>query len=257
MEEELRHYHPRGVEIVGAFVEGINAYVAQALANPELLSVEFGMLGIEPGFWTPEVVISRHPGLLANIGSELRYGRAVAALGPEAVKSVATFRPSNPDLSLDPAIDGRHLQEHDILHLYNAFRGSVRFQPEDVGVEYRREAADWGSPEPADPGESGLAGWDEAAFPPSLNWDPESDLGSNNWLVAGNLSASGFPIMANDPHRSQAAPSLRYWVHLVGPGWDVIGGGEPSLPGISIGHNEYGAWGLTVFSSIRMEGSQR
>jgi penicillin amidase len=42
-------------------------------------------------------------------------------------------------------------------------------------------------------------------------------------------------------------PSLRYWVHLVAPGWDVIGAGEPVLPGVSIGHNEYGAWGLTVF----------
>ena len=77
MEQELRHDHPRGVEIVHAFVDGINAYVARALARPELLSVEFSMLGIEPGFWTPEVVISRHQGLLANIGNELRYGRAV------------------------------------------------------------------------------------------------------------------------------------------------------------------------------------
>jgi penicillin amidase len=38
-------------------------------------------------------------------------------------------------------------------------------------------------------------------------------------------------------------------VHLVAPGWDVIGGGEPSLPGVSIGHNEDGAWGLTVFGT--------
>ena len=43
------------------------------------------------------------------------------------------------------------------------------------------------------------------------------------------------------------APSLRYWVHLVAPGWNVIGGGEPVLPGVSIGHNEHGAWGLTIF----------
>ena len=35
--------------------------------------------------------------------------------------------------------------------------------------------------------------------------------------------------------------------HLVAPGWNVIGGGEPEIPGISIGHNGYGAWGLTVF----------
>jgi penicillin amidase len=55
--------------------------------------------------------------------------------------------------------------------------------------------------------------------------------------------------MSNDPHRVQAAPSLRYWVHLVGPGWNVLGGGEPVLPGVSIGHNEHGAWGLTVFQT--------
>ena len=72
-------------------------------------------------------------------------------------------------------------------------------------------------------------------------------IGSNNWVVAGSRTLTGMPIMANDPHRTQAAPSLRYWVHLVAPGWNVIGGGEPSLPGVSIGHNEYGAWGLTVF----------
>ena len=55
--------------------------------------------------------------------------------------------------------------------------------------------------------------------------------------------------MMNDPHRAQEAPSLRYWVHLVAPGWNVIGAGEPSLPGVSIGHNERGAWGLTIFGT--------
>ena len=53
--------------------------------------------------------------------------------------------------------------------------------------------------------------------------------------------------MANDPHRTIDTPSLRYWVHLVAPGWDVIGGGEPALPGVSIGHNRRGAWGFTIF----------
>ena len=38
-------------------------------------------------------------------------------------------------------------------------------------------------------------------------------------------------------------------MHLVAPGWNVIGGGEPVLPGVSIGHNEYGAWGLTIFGN--------
>src|SRR5581483_7184956 len=40
-----------------------------------------------------------------------------------------------------------------------------------------------------------------------------------------------------------------YWVHLVAPGWNVIGGGEPTIPGVSIGHNEFGAWGLTIFAT--------
>lgn len=232
MDKELSHYHPRGVEIIHAFVDGINAHVAYALANPELLSVEFRMLGIEPGFWTPEVVISRHQGLLANIGNELRYGRAVASSSPEVVKSLATFRPADPDLSLDPAIDTGHLLDHDILHLYNAFRGRIRFHPEDVGPEYRGSRNETG---PA-----------SEALPEA---DPYLDRGSNNWVVSGRLTESGRPLMANDPHRTQAAPSLRYWVHLVGPGWNVLGGGEPVLPGVSIGHNDYGAWGLTVFQT--------
>jgi penicillin amidase len=73
--------------------------------------------------------------------------------------------------------------------------------------------------------------------------------GSNNWVVNGELTASGFPVMANDPHRTITVPSLRYMVHLVAPGWNVIGGGEPEIPGISIGHNGTGAWGLTVYST--------
>jgi penicillin G amidase len=67
--------------------------------------------------------------------------------------------------------------------------------------------------------------------------------------VSGKLTATGFPMMMNDPHRNQQTPSLRYWVHLVAPGWDVIGAGEPALPGISIGHNDFGAWGLTIFGT--------
>ena len=57
-------------------------------------------------------------------------------------------------------------------------------------------------------------------------------------MPRGKLTVSGYPMMMNDPHRELSAPSLRYWVHLVAPGWNVIGGGEPSLPGVSIGHNE-------------------
>jgi penicillin amidase len=72
--------------------------------------------------------------------------------------------------------------------------------------------------------------------------------GSNNWVVAPSKSATGRPIMANDPHRAYTMPSLRYIAHLNAPGMNVIGAGEPSLPGISIGHNGTIAFGLTIFS---------
>jgi len=237
LDQELRHYHPRGVEIVGAYVDGINAYVAEANRHPEDLPLEFQLLGIRPGVWTPDVVISRHQGLLGNIGSELSTGRLVAALGPETVKRLDDLGPGDPDLTLDPAVDGAALSQ-DILGVYNAFRGSVRFLPEDIVAEHRGGT---------DAFERLEAAAEAAGY--AQSYDPAEGIGSNNWVVSGRLSESGYPLMANDPHRAQGSPSLRYWVHLVGPGWDVIGGGEPSLPGVSIGHNQHGAWGLTVFAT--------
>jgi penicillin amidase len=238
LEQELNHYHERGSEIINAYTDGINAYIAQTERDPSLLTVEFDLLGITPGRWTPDVVISRHQGLLGNIGAELSTGRRVADYGAETVKALSSYGPGDPLLELDAAIDGEALSE-DILGVYNAFRGGVRFRPEDIVVADRRGDSD------------AFAMLEAAASEASavMAYDVEQDIGSNNWVVSGARSESGYPIMANDPHRAQGSPSLRYWVRLVGPGWNVIGGGEPSLPGVSIGHNEYGAWGLTVFST--------
>ena len=52
--------------------------------------------------------------------------------------------------------------------------------------------------------------------------------GSNNWVVDGSRSATGKPILANDPHRVITNPAVRYLTHLVAPGWNVIGAGEPA-----------------------------
>src|SRR5579859_3296091 len=78
-------------------------------------------------------------------------------------------------------------------------------------------------------------------------FDPNVPHESNNWTVSGALTASGKPLLANDPHRVLAEPSLRYVVHLVAPGWNVIGAGEPGLPGVAAGHNDRIAWGFTIF----------
>jgi penicillin amidase len=98
---------------------------------------------------------------------------------------------------------------------------------------------------------AGLEGVDEKVL--RLPWSTNAPLrfqaaanGSNNWVVDGKLSATGRPLLANDPHRQLSLPSLRYIVHLVGPGWNVIGAGEPALPGVAAGHNDRAAFGFTI-----------
>lgn len=208
MTQDLNWYHPHGAAIVQAFVAGINAYIAATEQNPALLSPEFQQLGIKPGRWTPAVVISRFNGLLGNVTAEINIAQAVRAVGADSVEELEDFQPANPKIDLDPALHNADLSAK-VLAVYNAFRRPLRLTDAEI-------------PKP-------------------------EEIGSNNWVVSGRLTPTGFPLMANDPHRTQSSPSLRYWVHLVAPGWDVIGGGEPALPGVSIGHNQKGAWGLTIF----------
>lgn len=80
-----------------------------------------------------------------------------------------------------------------------------------------------------------------------------TDQGSNNWVVDGALSATGKPLLANDPHRSVSIPALRKTVHLVAPGWNVIGAGEPALPGVALGHNEDIAFGFTIVGTDQQD----
>jgi penicillin amidase len=88
-----------------------------------------------------------------------------------------------------------------------------------------------------------------AIDPPDLSQAREAVLqGSNNWVLAPERTTTGRPLLANDPHRALSVPSLRYLAHLSAPGLDVIGAGEPALPGISIGHNGRVAFGFTIFS---------
>jgi penicillin G amidase len=88
-----------------------------------------------------------------------------------------------------------------------------------------------------------------AIDPPDLSGAAATAVqGSNNWVLAPERTTTGRPLLANDPHRALSVPSLRYLLHLSAPGLDVIGAGEPALPGISIGHNGQIAFGLTIFS---------
>ncbi|MGP0066492.1 MAG: penicillin acylase family protein, partial [Isosphaeraceae bacterium] len=235
MTSELSHYHPRGAEIVGAFVDGINAYIALTEREPARLPIEFRVLGIKPGKWTPEIVVSRHNGLYRNVTQEVEYARLVHVMGAGPARDILNLHPGNPELKPDPAVDLSLISEG-LIAYYAASRAAVRFRPEDVQPEFRGKAAAL---------ESGT-GSPSLAEASSLDGDPQME-GSNNWAIAGARTFHRGAILASDPHRAVILPSLRYWVHLVAPGWNVIGAGEPALPGVSAGHNEHGAWGFTIF----------
>ena len=234
LKKELAHYHENGQAIIQAYVDGVNAYITEANAKPALLPIEFKILKIRPAKWTAEIVISRHQGLLGNITQELNLGRAVSTVGEKKVKELIWFHPKDPNLKLDTAIRG-DLLKADILALYNAYRKEVEFTKSDI----------------AEQDEDDVSALDILNKRKELaDFLPEQEMeGSNNWIISGRKTASGFPMLANDPHRKIAVPSLRYIVHLVAPGWNVVGGGEPEIPGVSIGHNEFGAWGLTIYET--------
>ncbi len=232
MTRELAHYHPRGAAIISAFVAGVNSYVEQVRRDPSLLPPELVWLGITPGRWTAEVVVSRHNALASNAREELGTARAVRAIGEAAVRARRSFEPEGARLALDSAVavllDAT--SDNGAMAAYDGFKNAPVFRATEVAAAVRRRADSTTQADTA-----------SANGPEADRWE------SNNWVVDGTRTRSGKPIVANDPHRAITTPSLRYMVHLTAPGWDVIGGGEPAIPGVAIGHNRVGAWGLTVF----------
>lgn len=188
---ELNHYHPRSKIIVEAFVEGINTYIAEARQKPEELPFEFKLLCTLPSYWTPEIVISRHQGLLGNVVDEITNARLVKLLGAEKVRELVWFHPKNsenePKLELDKILNNDILFEK-ILEYYEAFKAPLKFPTKENKVSLLDGFNDWYK-------------------------DEKENVGSNNWIVSGKLTESGYPMLANDPHRAQTTPSLRYWVH--------------------------------------------
>ena len=169
---------------------------------------EFTVAGWLPEAWNPEDLLNRTDAFLsAGADADVFRARLVGALGPE--RADAWFPAASP-YRIPPGLDA----------------GSVR---PAVGEALRRAGTA--------PFFLGLAAPVTAA---------ERGAGSNAWAVTGVRSATGAPLLASDPHRALAQPSLRYLVHLNAPGWNVIGATSPWLPGVVIGHNERMAWGMTA-----------
>jgi penicillin amidase len=224
MAREWRSYGADAQRTATRFVEGINAYIDLIGREPSKLPFEFGHFGYAPEKWQPEDVVRiRSHGLTRNLGSEV--SRALVACRSDLKSDQVRIRLSPrwetkiPE-GLDPCIPP------EVMRAYTLATQGVLVAGRDV----RRSAIE---------GDLHVAA-DERPAPPE---------GSNAWVVAPARSATGRPILASDPHRSLATPSLRYIVHLNAPGLSVIGGGEPALPGVSIGHNGTIAFGLTIFST--------
>lgn len=214
MDVEWGRYAPDAARIATRFTEGINAYVDWLDDHPEWLPAEFRLLGYEPARWEPEDVVRiRSHGLTRNLTSEVQRCRVACAAGDVGVDAVRQGLQPEWEPTVPEGFDPCALPE-DVLETFDLATQRVVFDGQSVRTEVVR--------------------------------DPATE-GSNNWVVGGQRTATGRPVLANDPHRDYSAPSLRYLAHLSAPGMDVIGAGEPALPGVSIGHNQSIAFGLTIF----------
>jgi penicillin amidase len=219
LKAEWAAYAPGAREEVEAFVSGINAYAGEVRRGSRPTPIEFDLSGSAPEDWSAEDVVRiRSHALVANVASEVARSRVVCAAGLPADLLRKRLQPPHvPEIpvGLDPCVVGP-----EVLADYVLGTQPVAFSP----------------------GTRSIAALDLDDFSTAATQE-----GSNNWVVAPGRTATGRPLLANDPHRALGAPSLRYIAHLEAPGLSLIGAGEPALPGISFGHNGVAAFGLTIF----------
>jgi penicillin amidase len=225
MAAEWAAYGAGSREAVEAFTAGVNAYVAEVRAGKRPLPVEFRLTASQPEMWgTEDVLRIRSHALVSNVASEVARAQVACAAGLAADRLRRKLEPPHTPVvpaGLDPCV-----VPADVLKDYLLGTGAVNFEALAGGAQ-KAEAAP----------QVQLAQAIEAY----------QSEGSNNWAIAPSRTATGRPILANDPHRPVGVPSLRYIVHLNAPDLDIIGAGEPALPGVSFGHNGQMAWGLTIF----------
>ncbi|MCC6718244.1 MAG: penicillin acylase family protein [Acetobacteraceae bacterium] len=215
---------PEAKSITEAFAAGINAFIDLSDADHALRPPEFAAMGTRPEKWAAEDVVRiRSHALVRNVLSEVARAQVAARAGIDADLA---------RMSLEPAWKPVIPEGLDLATI-----------PPDVLDDFRLATAALDMP-PARLTATLIDAW---------KWTKVNDLGnvyfdgSNNWVVAPARTATGRPILGSDPHRAHQLPSLRYIVHLTGPGLDVIGSGEPAIPGVSFGHNEVAGFALTIF----------
>ena len=212
LDAELRRVPAAVLACARAYVAGVNARIDEVAADPSLLPLEYRILGVAPLRWNITDLVLARDGAIGNVDDEIRRAQ-LAALGLLALDAiVAPLRPAH-TLTVPAGLDAAAVSEADlgVLRL-----GRLPFGPDTPTID------------PVGPVE-------------------RANAGSNAWTVAASRSATGRPILANDPHLGIGGFGPRHVAHLSAPGLDVIGGGAPGLPGIMQGHTDRFAFGRTNF----------
>jgi penicillin amidase len=213
LDAELRQVPSEVLACARAYVAGINARIDEVLADRSLLPREYAILGVTPMRWDVRDLVLARGASIDNADDEVRRAR-LAALGLLDLDAIiAPLRPSW-TMQVPEGLDAASVSEADLGMLQ---LGGLPFGPETPVA-------------------------DPAAGP-----DARANAGSNAWTVAPSRTATGRPILANDPHLGIGSFGPRHVAHLSAPGLDVIGGGSPGLPGIMQGHTDRFAFGRTNF----------
>lgn len=197
-----------------AYTAGVNAFLA---TNP-VLPPEFLILGVQPEPWQPidSLVWAKMMAwdLGGNWSNELMRATLIAKIGPEDA----------PFLMPPYTADGPLIMSA-------------------AGVVSPATAAD--TPHTPLKPETTRRMLDLAQELQFLNRIGDQLAGSNNWVIGGSRTASGKPLLVNDPHLANRIPSIWYLAHIQGSTINVIGATFPGLPVVVIGHNGRIAWGVT------------
>jgi penicillin amidase len=213
-EANLRTLDGETRKALEAYASGVNAFLA---TNP-ILPVEFWLTGARPEPWQPADSVAWIKMMAWDLGGNWR--NELLRMRLSKTLSLARIHELLPPYPGDkpPLIA-------DLKELYGSMeREAVRLAENRGQTTISvRENKSWSDPD----------------FP-----DNEG-LGSNNWVVSGERSASGKPLLANDPHLGLTAPPVWYFAHISAPGINVIGSTLPGVPGVILGRNERIAWGFT------------
>jgi len=194
-------------KLMAAYAAGVNHYIN---THKDQLPREFKDLGYAPEDWDPidslAIPMMMFWHLSGSLEEELMLSKLVDELGLEKALELVSGQPADPE----------------------------------THIRWKQTS----TPVPEGIGRSGfeiLSGLKAI----STSRGGLRSIGSNNWVIDGEKSATGAPILANDPHLALLNPPIWYEVHLVAPGVNVIGSTFPGVPGVIIGHNEHIAWGVT------------